>query len=132
MVPGPERGCAGPGPGGAPVHELSLMEELLRLVEAEAARQGTSRVAAVVLEVGRLSGVEVEALRFAFEALKPGTAAEEAALEVDEPPGRGWCAACAAVRPLETCFEACPSCGAAPLAVLGGREVGVLALEFVS
>ncbi len=113
------------------MHELSLMEELLRIAEAEALARG-GRVETVVLEVGLLAGVEVEALRFAFEALKAGTAAEAAALEIEEPEGRGWCEACARIQPLEARFDPCPDCGAAPLAVVGGRELRLKALDLVS
>ncbi len=113
------------------MHELSLMEELLRIAESEALARG-GRVETVVLEVGRLAGVEVEALRFAFEALKAGTAAEGAALEIEEPEGRGWCESCRQVQPLEARFDPCPRCGAAPLALLAGRELRVKALDLVS
>ncbi|MFN8012522.1 MAG: hydrogenase maturation nickel metallochaperone HypA [Holophagaceae bacterium] len=113
------------------MHELSLMEELLRIAEAEALARG-GRVETVVLEAGRLAGVEVEALRFAFEALKAGTAAEGAALEIEEPEGRGWCEACREVQPLETRFDPCPRCGAAPLALVGGRELRLKALDLVT
>lgn len=108
------------------------MEELLRVVAAEAQGHPGARVAAVVLEVGRLAGVEVEALRFAFEALREGTAAEGAVLDIEEPPGLGWCGACARTWPIEARWEVCPACGAAPLALTGGRELRVKALDLVS
>ncbi len=113
------------------MHEMSLMEELLRVAEAEAFARG-GRLEAVVLEVGRLAGVETDALRFAFEALKTGTAAEGAVLEIEEPAGRGWCGACAKAWPLEARYDPCPRCGAAPLALLGGRELRIKALDLVS
>ncbi len=113
------------------MHEMSLMEELLRIAEAEA-QDRNARVEGIVLEVGRLAGVEVDALRFAFEALQAGTAAEGAVLEIDEPEGQGWCDACERTWPLEARYDPCPRCGAAPLALRAGRELRIKALDLVS
>ena len=50
------------------MHELSLAAEILRLVQASAAREPFARVARLRLEAGALAGVEVRALRFALAA----------------------------------------------------------------
>lgn len=55
------------------MHELSLAEGVLRLVEDAAQREGFARVQKLTLEAGALAGVEVRALRFALDALQPGT-----------------------------------------------------------
>jgi hydrogenase nickel incorporation protein HypA/HybF len=44
----------------------------------------------VVLEIGRLSSVEPEALAFCFD-LVMGRIAEGARLQIDALPGSGWC-----------------------------------------
>ena len=46
---------------------MSLMEGMLQIIEENARTQGFGRVRNVILEIGKLAGVEVEALRFAFE-----------------------------------------------------------------
>ncbi|HNH90456.1 MAG TPA: hydrogenase maturation nickel metallochaperone HypA, partial [Thiobacillaceae bacterium] len=43
---------------------MSLAEGILQIVEDTAAKQGFKRVTEVRLEIGALSGVEVEALSF--------------------------------------------------------------------
>lgn len=111
------------------MHELSLMEGLLEIIRESAEAQGFGRVRRVVLEIGALAGVEVEALRFAFEAAAPGTVVEGAVLEVESPPGLGRCPACGAGCRVASRFEACPCCGGAPLAVTGGTEMRVKALD---
>ena len=47
------------------MHEMSLCESIMQIIE-EAQRQGFKRVIRVRLEIGRLSGVEIEAMRFRF------------------------------------------------------------------
>ena len=48
------------------MHEMSLAESVLQLVEETAIREKAQRVKLVVLEIGRLSSVEPEAMRFCF------------------------------------------------------------------
>ena len=77
---------------------MSLAGGILRIVEDAAARERFGRVRCLALEAGVLAGVEVRALRFALEAIAPGTVLEGATIEIDEPPGSAWCMACAASR----------------------------------
>ena len=78
------------------MHELSLAGSILRLVEQAAARERFARVTTLHLEAGRLAGVEVQALRFALQAVAPGTCLEGAVVEVDEPLAEGRCDDCGA------------------------------------
>ena len=76
------------------MHEMSLAEGIRGIVEDAAIAQGFTKVNAVVLEVGALSSVEIEALRFCFEVVMKGTVAEGARMEVDPIAGTGWCMPC--------------------------------------
>jgi hydrogenase nickel incorporation protein HypA/HybF len=108
------------------MHEASLAGGVLRLVEQTAAREGFTRLLSLRLEAGELSGVEVRALRFALEALAPGTLLQDAAIEIEQPPGQAWCLACAASVALRQRGDACPACGGWQLQPTGGTELRVL------
>ena len=56
------------------MHELSIMQSALDQVLEKARQAGASRVHAIRLRIGALSGVVPDALQFAFEALADGTA----------------------------------------------------------
>ena len=75
------------------MHEASLAGGVLKLVEESAQREHFRRVSVLRLEVGKLANVELRALRFALEAIAPGTVLEGAALEFEEPEGQAWCRA---------------------------------------
>ena len=107
------------------MHELSLAGGVLRLVEQAAAREGFARVQRLVLEAGALSGVEVQSLRFALEALAPGTCLAGSTIEIEEPPGQAWCLGCSESVPLAVRGEACPRCGSYQLQPTGGTELRV-------
>ena len=113
------------------MHEMSLMEEMLRIIEESAKAQGYTRVRTVILEIGKLAGVEVEALRFAFDAVTVGSITEGATLEIEEPQGLGWCLECEQESPIETLYDPCPLCGTVPLNITGGTQMRVKALDVV-
>ena len=108
---------------------MSLCEGVIQVLEESARQQAFSRVTAVWLEIGALAGVEIEAMRFCFEAVKRGTLAEDARLEILEMPGRAWCLPCAQTVEIEQRFDACPNCGSYQLQVTGGEELRVKELE---
>ena len=107
------------------MHELSLAAEILRLVQASAAREQFARVALLRLEAGALAGVEVPALRFALDAIAPGTCLEGATIQIDQPPGGAWCANCHAEVEIASRADPCPRCGAVPLRPTGGGSLRV-------
>ena len=107
------------------MHEMSIAESVLGIVEDTARREGFTRVKEVRLEIGRLAAVEIEALRFCFEAVVRGSLAEGAALAIDETPGTAWCFGCSRSVPVEARGDPCPACGGARLQVNGGTEMRV-------
>jgi hydrogenase nickel incorporation protein HypA/HybF len=111
------------------VHELSLAQSVVEIVENAAAREAFLRVRRVWLEVGVLSCVEPEAMRASFEAVARGTLADGAVLELIRVPGRARCPTCGTVSPLEAREDACPSCGAYGLRPIAGTELRVRELE---
>jgi len=111
------------------MHELSLMEGVVQGIQEAALSQGFSKVHQVRLEVGRLAGVEVEALRFAFGPVTEGTVAEGAVLEILELPGKGLCQACGLEVLVEARFDLCPVCGEGFVALTSGTEMRVKDLD---
>ena len=111
------------------MHEVSICEHLLALLEQEARRHSVKKIIRVRLEIGRLSCLEPDALRFAFDAMIPGTIAEAAKLQIDRPPIRATCKDCGAAVEIGTRFGPCTSCGSAQLDVQRGVEMRLLEME---
>lgn len=107
------------------MHEMSLAGGVLRIVEEAAARERFARVRRLALEVGALAAVEVRALRFALEAIAPGTCLEGARIDIDELPGRAWCLRCCDSVAIAGRADPCPRCGSHQLQPTGGTEVQV-------
>jgi hydrogenase nickel incorporation protein HypA/HybF len=111
------------------MHEMSLAENVLQIIEDAAHQQGFKRVRTVWLEIGQLACVEQEALRFGFDVVTRGSIAEQARLEIVETAGRGQCVKCSLEIPIATLYEACPNCGSYEVRVTGGDEMRVRELE---
>lgn len=110
------------------MHELSLAGGIVRVVEQAAAREHFKRVSTLRLEAGALAGVEVRALRFALNAVAPGTLLEGAAIEIDEPPGTAWCLRCACTVEIASRADPCPKCQGHQVQPTGGTELRVVDL----
>ena len=111
------------------MHELSIMQSALNQAFREARLAGAARVHEIRLRIGVLSGVVPDALRFAFEAITPGTAAEGALLTIEEVPARFWCAACRREFVSANFFAECPDCGAPSGELRAGREMELCSME---
>lgn len=111
------------------MHELSVACEMARQIEVIAARESATRVASVRVAVGAMSGVEPEALRFAFPLAMEGTVAAGAELVIDEVPFTVHCRDCRMESAPEDEFALCPACGSSDVEVRGGRELHILSLD---
>jgi hydrogenase nickel incorporation protein HypA/HybF len=111
------------------MHEMSLCEGVLQVLEAEARKQGFSTVKRVILDIGVLSGVEISAFEFAFEVVMRGSLADNAILEINELEAQAWCMACAETVTVRTRYDACPKCGSYQLQISSGDEMRVRELE---
>lgn len=108
---------------------MSLCEGVLQILEEQARAQQFERVKTVWLEVGALSSVEVEAMRFSFDVVMKDTLAEGATLEIIDVPGQAWCMQCMKPITLQQRFDPCGDCGSHQLQITGGEEMRIKELE---
>ncbi len=111
------------------MHEMSLCEGILDTLQQHAALQNFQRVKTVWLEIGQLSSVEPDAMRFGFEVVMKGSLAENATLEIIEIAGQAWCTSCQTTVHIEHRYDACPLCGAYQLQVKDGEQMRIKELE---
>ncbi len=107
------------------MHELAITEEVVRILGE---RAGERKVRRVVLEIGKLSSVLPDAVRFCFDLCAEGSPAEGAELVIVEPAGRGRCRDCGGDVALERPFGRC-SCGSSDLDWLSGDELRIREME---
>jgi len=112
------------------VHEMSIVQALIEQVEAEI-ENSSERGIVVGLDVviGRLSGVHVDSIEFAFELLSPGTIVEDAELRISRPSAVVNCHECDSCQAMEEMSMSCPDCGSGDVTIEGGRELLLQSIE---
>ena len=111
------------------MHEVSLMQQTLQIACAQARAINADRIHTLRMRIGPLAGVVREALEFAFEALKPGTPAAEARLEIEAAPLVCYCRHCAATFERDSIDYVCPGCDGVDVDIHGGTEMELTTME---
>jgi len=104
------------------MHELSLVESILRIIEEYAEKEKFARVVALRLSFGKLSCVDPKSLRFAFEIQSRGGRAEGAVFDLEILPARVGCLACGKESEVERFDSECPACRAKDVLLVAGTE----------
>lgn len=111
------------------MHELSIAQGLIELIEEQARLDPFTRVRRAVVELGALSHVEPRALAAAFEAASRGTVAEGAVLILQNRPGLGYCLACRETAEVAARGDPCPRCGEVSWIAVDGERMRLETLE---
>ncbi len=111
------------------MHELSIAETILEQALRVAAQERAAAIARVRVRVGDLSGVDPDALKFAFPIAARGTVAEGAALEAIRVPFEVACRRCGAWSRPEPWVPACAACGSQEVDTVAGRELRIESLD---
>jgi len=111
------------------MHELSLLESIIDLVEEEHRKHPFQQVRMIRIKVGALAMAMPESLRFCFAIVAGGSIAHGARLEIEEVAGAGWCGRCCCSVVLTERYGPCPKCGNAPLHVTAGEELQLADIE---
>ncbi len=111
------------------MHEMSLCESILEVLQQQARQQNYTVVKTVWLEIGKLSSVEPDALRFCFAAVMQDSLAAAAKLEIIEVEGQAWCLYCARHVTIEQRYTGCPVCGSYQLQINDGEQMRIKELE---
>lgn len=107
------------------MHELSLTESV---VDTIVERMGDATVVRVALEIGALSGVVADSVRFCFDLVTEGTTLRGARLEVDEPRGTIRCRSCGEQSEVTDLLAVC-RCGAVEFDVVSGDQLRITEVE---
>ncbi len=107
------------------MHELSIVMSIVDTAETERQKQQADAVESIELDIGELSGVEMDAFYFAWDAGTRHTALENANLKINRPPAKAKCTACGKVFVAESSFDPCPDCGNPFCDIISGKELRI-------
>ncbi len=107
------------------MHELSLLENVREILQDHAGSQNFTQVKKITLEIGELSCVEPEALRFAFDVVMKDSLAAQAKLILTKQKGLGICQRCQQSTPLKNLYDSCIFCEHPFITVIQGHEMKI-------
>lgn len=113
------------------MHELSITEEILRIVTEHVHKAGATRVTRINLVIGDLTSFIDDSIQFYFGMLSPGTPAEGATLHFTRIKTRFRCRKCSQEFEPEGRNWTCPTCSALGGDVIAGKEFYVESIEVV-
>jgi len=73
------------------MHEFSVASGILETALSEAEKHKAKKIKKITIEVGQLSMISIEQLRFALDALKEDTIASKAEMDIRRMPARIRC-----------------------------------------
>lgn len=107
------------------MHELGITQNIVAIATEHA---HGARVRRITLEIGQLTAIMPEAIRFCFDVCAQGTVLEGATLEILERPGLGRCRVCDRQIELDQPFGVC-DCGNTRLDIIQGEELTIKEME---
>ena len=107
------------------MHELGITRSVVAIC---AENSGGAAVKRVTLEIGKLSAILPDAVRFCFDICAKGTVVEGATLEILEIAGKALCADCGGEFLLNDLVGRC-GCGSNDLKIIAGEELKVKEME---
>lgn len=114
------------------MHELSIALSMIEQIEEEAPQHGGGSIEAVYLRVGVMSGVDAQALRFAYDLARQGTRLADARLEIEVVPLLVYCPHCSLTHSPAPMNIGCPRCVTSEQQILQGKELEVRAFEIAA
>ena len=111
------------------MHELSITEEMLKLVQEQAEKAGITRVEKINLVVGELTGYVNDSIQFYFDFIGKGTIAEQAQVSFKRIPGKLQCQSCEKTFELTEFDYICPHCQGTSVKLVAGNELLVESIE---
>ena len=107
------------------MHELSIAMGIVELAEKEAQKAGGTEIEVIELEIGKLSGVEKEALDFAWPVATKNSMLANAKVKIDSPAGRARCLECNFEFDVENLYDSCPKCNSYFKDIYQGKELRI-------
>lgn len=112
------------------MHEMGIA---LRIIEIAAAaipdKAKDGRIQKINVEIGKLSTVVPDSLRFCFDIASKETPARDAELIIEEIPVIAECRNCTHQWEPGVPVFICPECGSGAVEIISGRELSVKSIE---
>lgn len=110
------------------MHELSIVLSIVDSVEDAVRKEEAHTVKRIVLDIGNMSGIEMDSFDFAWESAIKNSVLEHAERVVNNIPAMATCIDCHAEFEKVEVYDPCPKCGNFLHALKSGKEMKIKSL----
>ena len=111
------------------MHEMSIAQSLIDIIQEEMIKHGASHLRSVRLRIGQLSAVVPQSISFCFEVMTSGTNLEAATLNMEIIPPEGVCRGCSHTFEIEDYAFECPHCHGVDIETISGQDLAIVDME---
>lgn len=110
------------------MHELSIVMSIIDIARQQTADADATIVDEIELDIGTLSGIEMDSFEFAWKQAVKDSVLENAVRTINRIEAKAQCLDCNAEFAILNYYDACPVCGEHLLDILQGKELKVKSL----
>jgi hydrogenase nickel incorporation protein HypA/HybF len=110
------------------MHELSIAQSIISIVEKTVPTNKQEKVRSVKLQIGTLSGIEIDALTYSFSIIRKSTQLINATLDIDLLKGLALCSDCKSEFEYLSYGNPCPKCNGYQIKIVRGKEMKVISI----
>jgi hydrogenase nickel incorporation protein HypA/HybF len=110
------------------MHEMSIALSIIDLAADQAGKAGAEKIVEVELDIGTLSGVQIDALSFALDIAARDTVMESASIKINRIEAMSECMDCGHLFDAAGYVNQCPKCKEMNTFIRKGKEMLVKSL----
>ncbi len=107
------------------MHEMSIVVSIVEIAENEANKVDAKKITSLELDIGTVSGIEIDALNFAFDSIKHETMLSDAEIKINILTAKSVCEDCNYEFLVEDVYSLCPKCDSYKTSIIQGKEMKV-------
>ncbi|NQU85746.1 MAG: hydrogenase maturation nickel metallochaperone HypA [Mariniphaga sp.] len=112
------------------MHELSIAQSIIDISTEHSVKQEQKDILEINIEIGELSGIIMEALKFALEVLVKETVLEKAKFNFIPIPGKANCVDCDISFEMQNFFDTCPLCRGLNRTITNGKQLLIKSIKY--
>ncbi len=110
------------------MHELSIVMSIIDIAQQQTIEANATTVDEIELDIGTLSGIEIDSFEFAWKQAVKGSVLAYAEKKVNRIKAKAKCLDCSTEFEIQQYYDSCPVCGEHLLNILQGKELKVKSL----
>ncbi len=108
---------------------MSVVASIVEIAESEAIKAEANIISELELDIGTVSGIELDALNFAFDSIKPRTMLKDAEIKINIIQAKSICEDCMYEFNTENVYTLCPECDSYKTKIIQGKELRIKSIS---